>query len=314
MFHRFTRIASMSPVHAATAAATFALLLAGSASAAQTQICHVPPGNPSNFHTITVGGKAADAHLAHGDLLGPCNDHCATLCDDGNACTIDDNGTCEQTGCAAERPQVNCDDGNACTADACDAASGCTATPTAGAACDDGEPCTEYDQCDADGQCVAGADTCGANCPEGTQTFEGMCYVMADLSQAPIVRGPDGRINAWLIAESYCAATWGGHLATIHSTAQNQFVGGLLAAASPTGSTGGMIGATDQLRPVNNYGWLDGSIFDYSNWAPGEPSNRYTSRGTEDCAQMVNASNANGPMWNDVPCTDGGPSVCMFAP
>jgi hypothetical protein len=35
-------------------------------------LCHIPPGNPSNAHTITVGAAAADAHLAHGDYLGPC--------------------------------------------------------------------------------------------------------------------------------------------------------------------------------------------------------------------------------------------------
>jgi len=38
-------------------------------------ICHIPPGNPGNAHTITVGGKAADSHVAnHGDTLGPCGE------------------------------------------------------------------------------------------------------------------------------------------------------------------------------------------------------------------------------------------------
>ena len=35
-------------------------------------ICHVPPGNPSNAHTIEVGAPAVPAHLAHGDTLGAC--------------------------------------------------------------------------------------------------------------------------------------------------------------------------------------------------------------------------------------------------
>ncbi len=35
-------------------------------------ICHVPPGNPDNAHTITVGASAVRAHLGHGDYLGPC--------------------------------------------------------------------------------------------------------------------------------------------------------------------------------------------------------------------------------------------------
>ena len=35
-------------------------------------ICHRPPGNPENAHTISVSPNAVPAHLAHGDTLGPC--------------------------------------------------------------------------------------------------------------------------------------------------------------------------------------------------------------------------------------------------
>ena len=35
-------------------------------------ICHIPKGNPSNAHDITVGAPAVRAHLAHGDIVGPC--------------------------------------------------------------------------------------------------------------------------------------------------------------------------------------------------------------------------------------------------
>ena len=36
-------------------------------------ICHIPPGNPDNAHTITVGAPAVAAHMAnHGDRSGPC--------------------------------------------------------------------------------------------------------------------------------------------------------------------------------------------------------------------------------------------------
>jgi len=35
-------------------------------------ICHIPPGNPDNAHTIRVSQSAVPAHLAHDDSLGPC--------------------------------------------------------------------------------------------------------------------------------------------------------------------------------------------------------------------------------------------------
>jgi len=40
--------------------------------ASETTLCHVPPGNIGNAHTIAVDADAMPAHLAHGDYLGPC--------------------------------------------------------------------------------------------------------------------------------------------------------------------------------------------------------------------------------------------------
>lgn len=39
----------------------------------KTTICHVPPGNPANAHTLCVGNAAVPAHLDHGDFLGTCS-------------------------------------------------------------------------------------------------------------------------------------------------------------------------------------------------------------------------------------------------
>jgi len=40
----------------------------------KTTICHVPPGNPANAHTLCIGNAAVPAHLRNhdGDSLGPC--------------------------------------------------------------------------------------------------------------------------------------------------------------------------------------------------------------------------------------------------
>ncbi len=53
-------------------------------NAERVVLCHVPPGNPDNEHTITVGSSATETHLAHGDYLGECEEQ------DENP--LDDNG------------------------------------------------------------------------------------------------------------------------------------------------------------------------------------------------------------------------------
>jgi hypothetical protein len=45
---------------------------ASPAHSAKVTICHIPPGNPANAHTITVGAPAVKAHIKHGDTLGAC--------------------------------------------------------------------------------------------------------------------------------------------------------------------------------------------------------------------------------------------------
>ena len=34
------------------------------------EVCHFPPGNPDNSHTVKAGAPAMAAHMAHGDWLG----------------------------------------------------------------------------------------------------------------------------------------------------------------------------------------------------------------------------------------------------
>lgn len=46
----------------------------GSTDSKKTYVCHIPPGNPANAHTIHIGNPAVDAHLAHGCYVGRCAD------------------------------------------------------------------------------------------------------------------------------------------------------------------------------------------------------------------------------------------------
>jgi hypothetical protein len=146
------------------------LLLAGAAAADnKVKVCHVPPGNPSNFQTITISENALQAHLSHGDLAGECSAHCSQLCDDGNACTVD---ACDASGhCAASHPPVNCDDGNLCTTDTCNPATGCSSVPRT---CTDSNLCT-INSCDPlTGACIFPPVACdpGETCNPANGTCE----------------------------------------------------------------------------------------------------------------------------------------------
>jgi hypothetical protein len=45
---------------------------AGNSNNAKVEMCHIPPGNPGNAHTICVNANAVPAHLANGSTLGSC--------------------------------------------------------------------------------------------------------------------------------------------------------------------------------------------------------------------------------------------------
>ena len=126
-----------------------AVVFSATAYAAKVTVCHVPPGNPENFHDITISENALQAHLNHGDFVGSCAENCATVCDDEDACTQDydtDFGECVCL--SAPRPAVDCDDSNECTLDLCDSIEGCQYVAVMnGTSCDDDDPETDNDVC-----------------------------------------------------------------------------------------------------------------------------------------------------------------------
>jgi hypothetical protein len=91
------------------------------------------------------------------------------------------------------------------------------------------------------------------------------------------------------VAKARCEQE-GGHLTSIHSPEENQF----LATLSPQNSIV-MIGGND-LETEGTFVWTDGSDWDYQNWRPGQPSN---AGGVEHCAEMGWGGET---LWNDQPC------------
>jgi hypothetical protein len=179
-------------------------------------LCHFPPGNPANSHTISVGEAAVSAHLGHGDDVGACPTGClvnAGLCDDGNACTSD---SCDANGACHHTP-VSCDDGNACTVDLCDPRAGCYSVSNQGAACDDQNACTSNDACSGTvcrgtpipGCCATSADCNDGNactvdscrngscaneprdCSVADRCLAGFCTADGDCDTAPVSGSPD---------------------------------------------------------------------------------------------------------------------------
>ena len=57
----------------AASAADEGMKLSAADGVEKVLVCHIPPGNPENEHTIVVGAPAVPAHLAHGDSLGECS-------------------------------------------------------------------------------------------------------------------------------------------------------------------------------------------------------------------------------------------------
>ena len=94
----------------------------------------------------------------------------STPCDDGNACTLDDQ--CVEGECAPGLFEMECFEENPCASGYCDPAVGCVVTAEDDNPCDDGNQCTLGDMCLA-ADCVAGAELLG--CDDGNPCTKDWC-------------------------------------------------------------------------------------------------------------------------------------------
>ena len=111
-------------------------------------ICHVPPGNPENAHTITISLRALEHHLAHGDSVGECPEDTP---DGGDTPPSDD-----QDGDGIPDAQDNCP--NVANPDQADSELTFLGGPDGvGDACDNCSTVYNPDQADTDGDGVGDA-------------------------------------------------------------------------------------------------------------------------------------------------------------
>jgi hypothetical protein len=174
-------------------------------------ICHYPPGNPDNAHTICVGAPAVKAHLKHGDTIGECNLACGgstgVTCGEGSfchrdagVCGADTEGVCKRipTTCPATiDPVCGCDGAtydNACLADQAgvtvshtgECSGGGVCGGSSGTTCDAGQFCKLADgacSADAEGVCTDVPLICGPEfapvCGCDGTTFSNACFADA---------------------------------------------------------------------------------------------------------------------------------------
>jgi hypothetical protein len=102
--------------------------------------------------------------------------------------------------------------------------------------------------------------------------------------------------NTWPSAEA-TAVSRGGHLTSIHSAAENNFILNMQGfGTSSFWSWTGLYQPPGSQEPAGGWVWSDGTTVNFTNWASGEPNNF---GGHEDVAEMKPSFDPNSGQWND---------------
>ncbi|XP_016398390.1 galactose-specific lectin nattectin-like [Sinocyclocheilus rhinocerous] len=124
-------------------------------------------------------------------------------------------------------------------------------------------------------------------CPYGWTNFGVRCYKF--FSQ---------EVN-WITAEKNCQSL-DANLASVHSKIEHDFLLSLL----PSSSTHCWFGTHDG-EQEGQWLWTDGTPYDYTHWAPGQPDNTGEPI-TENCGELNYKNNG----WNDGSCLTPQGYVC----
>ncbi|XP_058863254.1 galactose-specific lectin nattectin-like isoform X2 [Acipenser ruthenus] len=114
-------------------------------------------------------------------------------------------------------------------------------------------------------------------------------------------RGP----LSFYCANEFCRSRGcGGHLASIHSSRENNLVFNLVRRGNPSNPRGWIGGL--RFPKTNLFIWSDGTKWNYNYWASNQPDNWQSN---EDC---VHFTEYNASRWNDLSCTTPQGFVCKF--
>jgi len=143
--------------------------------------------------------------------------------------------------------------------------------------------------------------------PAPTATPTPLPTAPATLGPGQVLNAANGHVyevvSARLTWEQARAAAQGrllgatrGHLASITSPGEQQFVAGLAAQAGQVEGWLGGVQPQGSAEPGGGFTWITGEPFSYAHWRQGEPNNAPNDRGSEDAILFtVDAT------WNDVP-------------
>ena len=134
-----------------------------------------------------------------------------------------------------------------------------------------------------------------------------LLFCVTQVHAAPIIWSDNGHYYelvkeqvSWEEANTAANAStfngWSGHLATITSQAENDFLRNFIAVNELA-----WIGLTDK-DTEGTFEWVTGEEVTYTNWNSGEPNNG----GNEDYAEFVGFFGAQQGTWNDLSNDSGG--------